>query len=1391
MKWLFLLSLCTLFFGVSVIAQDNPKENNRILPPSPTAASLGKYGEIPVSLYTGTPNISIPVYNIQSGSLSIPVGVSYHTGSVRPNDIPGWVGLGWSLSAGGVITRTVKDIPDDSYGFSTGSGTGFYYDLIADNPKFHYVFDDLATYPPPSRTTAFFWANEGRENDQKPDDFSFNFANFSGQFFFGQDAKIHQRSQQPLKIEFELAQVPETGILGVSSSNHINRWIITTGEGVKYYFDAHEWSASQVGQGHMAYISSWYLTSIISPTGETVTLEYTNTPGKYRAKESRNEKIGYLIPSGSDNNFIDLSQKSKNESLDQVIYLKKINFSNGYMTFNTVKRNDPMYLPRGVTPSTLEEQKLDRIDLFSNAENAPQKLLSWKFTYDEYNRLKLTSITKTGNAETAEEVTSLEYDPTAFEGHTGDATYPNPYDINSVDHWGYFNGMGTANKIPVHYNPRNLNQKVGTANRAANPNLAKASLLTKITWPTGGFTEFDFEPHSFGTVVEIDPNPRPPEQAWKLLADYYMSGPGGTNGYMSCPGDYANITFTLPEPTVIRKIISDKWVQSDLRPSCRTEYETFQMDVTDYLQAGTYNLNEVLGNRISTDCAGLSTDPVTENNELICLDHTRYALFVPNTYNTDGPGSGIVSRPTGGARIRQIRSFDGIKTTLVKTYEYLSGNSSSGVLNKEPIYMEPDLTFQLIGAPPAAIAGWTLASYPIKGMPAGSHIGYSEVTEKLEDGSKTVYFFTTYSDHADGKPYEIFKMEYGPTINNDAMRGLLTNTYVYNNAGNIVKSVSTDYDWSQNEYMGRMVDNQYIFLASGTNSPEGTTASSRSLIPSRFVAKKSETERIYNSNDQTSFLENVTEYRYNLDNLQIKEVKTTNSKKQTILSQTKYPVDFTGGIYDQMKAQNIILVPVEQKTLIGQPSSELTLKRTDFQMVPGNTFIKPSQSSSSTKGNTPTVDVTFDKYDNQGNILQLTPKNAPTTSYIWAYGGTIPIAEVKNAKVNDIAYTSFETSENGNWQFTDATRTTTEAVTGHKSYKLTSGTPISKTRLTATDKYIISYWSKNGAANVNGTAASAVLQKNGWTCYQHHLSGASTATIAGSNILIDELRLYPAGAMITTLTYDPLVGTTSQCDARNAVSYYEYDDLLRLLRIRDADKNILKQYQYVYKSYPHTNPIWESTGITRCKPCEANNNYVLNITQKQERDMNPGSSTYNQTRWIDGTAGNCVITADWQNTATAARCKKYAGIYNTGVQEREQKDLNPCSPTYNQTRWIDLGINLSACPLPKPYVKFGLENYTQYGSEHRADLVVRFYYDEALTIPYEAKNISLKFREEVSGSLCNCTLESNPYTILCNGSETILFEQVAIGREQHGSGEVDYISTYYYLLTGETYYGGD
>jgi hypothetical protein len=68
-----------------------------VVPPSPTSASLGIYGVFPVSYYSGTPQIGIPIFEIKEGEITVPINVSYHASGIRVEDVASWVGLGWSF----------------------------------------------------------------------------------------------------------------------------------------------------------------------------------------------------------------------------------------------------------------------------------------------------------------------------------------------------------------------------------------------------------------------------------------------------------------------------------------------------------------------------------------------------------------------------------------------------------------------------------------------------------------------------------------------------------------------------------------------------------------------------------------------------------------------------------------------------------------------------------------------------------------------------------------------------------------------------------------------------------------------------------------------------------------------------------------------------------------------------------------------------------------------------------------------------------------------------------------------------------------------------------------------------------------------------------------------
>jgi hypothetical protein len=69
--------LLVVLIGAYTFATAQAPQLAKVTPPSPNAAAFQKYGEIPVSPYTGIPDISIPVYTVQFRDITIPITLSY------------------------------------------------------------------------------------------------------------------------------------------------------------------------------------------------------------------------------------------------------------------------------------------------------------------------------------------------------------------------------------------------------------------------------------------------------------------------------------------------------------------------------------------------------------------------------------------------------------------------------------------------------------------------------------------------------------------------------------------------------------------------------------------------------------------------------------------------------------------------------------------------------------------------------------------------------------------------------------------------------------------------------------------------------------------------------------------------------------------------------------------------------------------------------------------------------------------------------------------------------------------------------------------------------------------------------------------------------------------
>jgi YD repeat-containing protein len=344
-------------------------------------------------------------------------------------------------------------------------------------------------------------------------------------------------------------------------------------------------------------------------------------------------------------------------------------------------------------------------------------------------------------------------------------------------------------------------------------------------------------------------------------------------------------------------------------------------------------------------------------------------------------------------------------------------------------------------------------------------------------------------------------------------------------------------------------------------------------IPVGVKNLTSTTESLYN--DDGSTVVNTVSYSYNAK--QYLSQKTSNTSDGAAIStQITYPFDYTGNaVLNQMTdpSRNMLNFPIEQNEF--RNSTPIKGVRTNYfnfqsRWSLANPMILPQTVDVKKGMNAYETRLVYQDYDKKGNLTSVAKQGDLSHAYIWDYNYSYPVAEISTPfGSSSVAYTSFEADGLGNWIVPSTLRDNTYAFTGKQSYNLSNGAiSIAQNGLDPTIWYTLSYWSKNGMYQCpDASSVKTGSTINGWTYYEARVfvSSSGTTSISGSG-LIDEVRLYPEKAQMTTYTYAPLVGVTSSCDASNKVTYYEYDGFGRLKLIRDINGNILKTFKYQYQT---------------------------------------------------------------------------------------------------------------------------------------------------------------------------------------------------------------------------------
>ena len=465
----------TFIIGWSSVYCSNNDVLNQIVkeiePISPQANQLKKFSEYPMDYSTGVPNISIPLYEVKTGNYTLPISISYHASGIKVQDVSSPVGLGWSLIAGGHIVRQIKGAVDKG-SFVVKSEA-----------------DVISTFNREAFTSegAYYLATEHRL-DTESDRYSYNFNDKNGVFRYDVN-------------DMSIKTIPYTPLIIKKCGSG---YMITDTDGVKYFFLTEEKSRGDFTYGGDREISAWYLTKIVLSEHKD-SIEFTYKQDKDYYAQFRSEYIHqgayYDFSAGewndrwersSDNAIADNSAMHTTESSNMI--LTKITWRGNHIDFSYTHDREDYRLRIG------EESlpRLSKMTVYNYMGNLVKQVsfdnLHYTGKKDLCKRMFLKSIVCSGDSpSTSDEIYSFTYNSTELPNYFN-FSFPSPKEKDTECHedlWGYYNGTNSSFWTPAFFLPSAYKQK--GANRSAIERYAKAGIIERITYPTGGYTLFNFE----------------------------------------------------------------------------------------------------------------------------------------------------------------------------------------------------------------------------------------------------------------------------------------------------------------------------------------------------------------------------------------------------------------------------------------------------------------------------------------------------------------------------------------------------------------------------------------------------------------------------------------------------------------------------------------------------------------------------------------------------------------------------------------------------------------------------------------------------------------------------------------------------------------------------------
>ena len=608
-----LLTIFLFVISLNLAFSQDLLDVNSVIPPSPEAASLGKYGNHDINLYSGQNQIDIPLYQINDKGMDmVSIGLNYSSNGVRVSEISSRVGLGWTMYAGGVVTRSVRGAYADDF-----------HDVVAyDPPALDCISGLLGNFNDNSPSSVF-------DNDTEHDLFYFNFNGRSGKFVVLDENTVMQIPQTNLKIDVfweDLYNSP------CGNYKIIEYFKITDEEGNIYIFDQIEETQFTSGFEGFQFLSfathrsSWYLSKIEHPYSGEINFHYSAP-----TSDSLN------VVDEFSRSFKSIGSNSDHTCACTIDTMSQLTISHDVISIDSIVSDNYKIEISG--PSRTDWLGDDCVDNFKiYYQNNLLKEISLKQSYFLTNsgssfqekRLRLDAIYDKGSTGT---------DSIPLYEFVYDTTAQLPVkNSNETDAWGYYNGNGAPDTISA--NGSNFQKPMmyfypsestghafrlypkdsysgmeliyGGYSKQSVFDYAKLGILKEIIYPTGGKSIFDYELNEFidngdtikGAGLRVKKISDVPLVGDTIVREFkYVKSDGTSSGsivgmpqlaYM-CKEPRDNITFCHDIDFSVREEIQgfDNVYYIDIEVN---EYTNEQIDSIIFVSNGTtkvyYTVNE-------------------------------------------------------------------------------------------------------------------------------------------------------------------------------------------------------------------------------------------------------------------------------------------------------------------------------------------------------------------------------------------------------------------------------------------------------------------------------------------------------------------------------------------------------------------------------------------------------------------------------------------------------------------------------------------------------------------------------------------------------------------------------------------------------------------------------